>query len=150
MGIYVIRRDILIELLQEQLPKANDFGTEVLQGAIALGMKVGTFLFQLTDLFHCCNIILLFMDQVHAYMFDGHWNDLRNIEAFYQVNIESITRSMSTKLVLLLTEQENSFSFISLFCSADKLVLVAASMAGILQSTHCQIICHQLQYPMLS
>nr|XP_009394041.2 PREDICTED: inactive glucose-1-phosphate adenylyltransferase small subunit 2, chloroplastic-like isoform X3 [Musa acuminata subsp. malaccensis] len=72
MGIYVIRRDILIELLQEQLPKANDFGTEVLQGAIALGMKV------------------------HAYMFDGHWNDLRNIEAFYQVNIESITRSMST------------------------------------------------------
>ncbi|WOL03636.1 inactive glucose-1-phosphate adenylyltransferase [Canna indica] len=71
MGIYVIRRDILIKLLKKELPEAYDFGTEVIQGAISLGMKV------------------------HAYMFGGHWDDLRSLEAFYQANMESITRPSS-------------------------------------------------------
>lgn len=40
MGIYVIKRDIMIKLLEQVLPKANDFRSEVIQGAISMGMKV--------------------------------------------------------------------------------------------------------------
>lgn len=40
MGIYVISRDVLIKLLQEDFPQAYDFRTEVIHGAISLGMKV--------------------------------------------------------------------------------------------------------------
>ncbi|KAL6976995.1 glucose-1-phosphate adenylyltransferase [Sarracenia purpurea var. burkii] len=64
MGIYVINRDVMIKLLQEYFPKANDLRTEVISGSISLGMKV------------------------HAYRFDGYWEDMRSIEAFYQANME--------------------------------------------------------------
>ncbi|KAG1328232.1 hypothetical protein COCNU_01G021660 [Cocos nucifera] len=40
MGIYVIKRDIMIKLLEKVLPKANDFRSEVIQGAISMGMKI--------------------------------------------------------------------------------------------------------------
>lgn len=49
MGIYVISKDVLFKLLQEELPDAYDFETEVIQGAVSLGMKVCT-LITLTDL----------------------------------------------------------------------------------------------------
>ncbi|XP_074580465.1 inactive glucose-1-phosphate adenylyltransferase small subunit 2, chloroplastic-like [Curcuma longa] len=71
MGIYVISKDVLFKLLQEELPDAYDFETEVIQGAVSLGMKV------------------------HGYMFDGHWDDLMSIEAFYQANMESISKPFS-------------------------------------------------------
>nr|XP_029118868.1 inactive glucose-1-phosphate adenylyltransferase small subunit 2, chloroplastic [Elaeis guineensis] len=69
MGIYVIKRDIMIKLLEKLLPKANDFRSEVIQRAISMGMKV------------------------HAYMFDGQWEDVETIEAFYRANIESARRT---------------------------------------------------------
>lgn len=47
------------------------------------------------------------MDQVHAYMFEGHWNDLQSIEAFYQANMESIIRPLSIKLAFLLTRLQH-------------------------------------------
>lgn len=43
MGIYVINRDVLIKLLSKYFPKANDFGSEVIPGAISMGMKVRLF-----------------------------------------------------------------------------------------------------------
>lgn len=40
MGIYLINRDIVEQLLREHFPKANDFASEVIPGAISIGMKV--------------------------------------------------------------------------------------------------------------
>lgn len=40
MGIYLINRDIIVQLLKEHFPKANDFTSEVIPGAISIGMKV--------------------------------------------------------------------------------------------------------------
>ncbi|GFY81223.1 ADP-glucose pyrophosphorylase small subunit 2 [Actinidia rufa] len=39
MGIYVINRDVMIKLLTEHFPKANDLRSEIIPGAISLGMK---------------------------------------------------------------------------------------------------------------
>lgn len=41
MGIYVINRDIMIKLLTEHYPTVNDLKSQVIPGAISLGMKVG-------------------------------------------------------------------------------------------------------------
>jgi glucose-1-phosphate adenylyltransferase len=40
MGIYLINRDIIVQLLKEHFPKANDFTGEAIPGAISIGMKV--------------------------------------------------------------------------------------------------------------
>ncbi|KAF5466169.1 hypothetical protein F2P56_016121 [Juglans regia] len=69
MGIYVINRDIMVKLLREHFPKANDFASEVIPGAISLGMKV------------------------QAFLFDGYWEDMRSIEAFYLANMESTKKA---------------------------------------------------------
>ncbi|GMY32987.1 inactive glucose-1-phosphate adenylyltransferase small subunit 2, chloroplastic-like isoform X2 [Fagus crenata] len=69
MGIYLINRDIVEQLLREHFPKANDFASEVIPGAISIGMKV------------------------QAFIFDGYWEDMRSIEAFYQANMESTKKS---------------------------------------------------------
>ncbi|PRQ45999.1 putative glucose-1-phosphate adenylyltransferase [Rosa chinensis] len=65
MGIYLINRDALKRLLEEHFPEANDFRTEVIPGAISIGMKI------------------------QDYAFHGYWEDMRNIEAFYQANMQS-------------------------------------------------------------
>ncbi|KAJ0440203.1 putative glucose-1-phosphate adenylyltransferase [Helianthus annuus] len=69
MGIYVINRQVMIKLLKESFPKANDLKNEVIPGAISLGLKV------------------------HAYQFDGYWEDMRNIEAYYNANMESTKKT---------------------------------------------------------
>lgn len=63
MGIYVIRKDAMRKLLCEAFPQANDFGSEVIPGATSIGMKV------------------------QAHLFDGYWEDIGTIEAFYNANI---------------------------------------------------------------
>jgi glucose-1-phosphate adenylyltransferase len=40
MGIYVISKDAMIKLLRDEFPQANDFGSEVIPGATALGLRV--------------------------------------------------------------------------------------------------------------
>ena len=40
MGIYVISKQVIIRILREYFPFANDFRREVIPGAISLGMKV--------------------------------------------------------------------------------------------------------------
>ncbi|KAJ9564508.1 hypothetical protein OSB04_000474 [Centaurea solstitialis] len=69
MGIYVMNRQVMIKLLKESFPKANDLKYEVIPGAISLGLKV------------------------HGYRFDGYWEDMRSIEAYYHANMESTQKT---------------------------------------------------------
>ncbi|KAL4569084.1 hypothetical protein LXL04_024711 [Taraxacum kok-saghyz] len=69
MGIYVMNRHVMIKLLKESFPKANNLKDEVIPGAISLGLKI------------------------HAYRFDGYWEDMRSIEAYYEANMESTKKT---------------------------------------------------------
>lgn len=40
MGIYVFSKDVMLRLLRENFPSANDFGSEVIPGATEIGMRV--------------------------------------------------------------------------------------------------------------
>jgi len=40
MGIYVFSKDVMLQLLREQFPGANDFGSEVIPGATSIGKRV--------------------------------------------------------------------------------------------------------------
>lgn len=40
MGIYVVSKDVMLQLLREKFPGANDFGSEVIPGATNIGMRV--------------------------------------------------------------------------------------------------------------
>lgn len=51
------------KLLLEDFPLANDFGSEVIPGAKDLGMHI------------------------QAYLFDGYWEDIGTIKAFYEANL---------------------------------------------------------------
>ncbi|KAM7498487.1 hypothetical protein LguiA_022901 [Lonicera macranthoides] len=63
MGIYVVSKDVMINLLRDQFPGANDFGSEVIPGATNIGLRV------------------------QAYLYDGYWEDIGTIEAFYNANL---------------------------------------------------------------
>lgn len=40
MGIYVISKDVMLNLLRDKFPGANDFGSEVIPGATEIGLRV--------------------------------------------------------------------------------------------------------------
>ncbi|HEY9231453.1 MAG TPA: glucose-1-phosphate adenylyltransferase, partial [Blastocatellia bacterium] len=63
MGIYVFRKDALEQLLISEMPNAIDFGKEILPQALA-------------------------RFNVQAHLFDGYWEDIGTIGAFYRANIE--------------------------------------------------------------
>ncbi|KAL3148411.1 hypothetical protein ABBQ38_013866 [Trebouxia sp. C0009 RCD-2024] len=63
MGIYVLKASAIKKLLTDHFPEANDFGSEVIPGAKDLGMHV------------------------QAYLYDGYWEDIGTIEAFYNANL---------------------------------------------------------------
>ncbi|KAH1081645.1 hypothetical protein J1N35_021406 [Gossypium stocksii] len=63
MGIYVVSKDVMLNLLRDQFPGANDFGSEIIPGATSIGMRV------------------------QAYLYDGYWEDIGTIEAFYNANL---------------------------------------------------------------
>ncbi|CAN1846851.1 Inactive glucose-1-phosphate adenylyltransferase small subunit 2, chloroplastic [Linum perenne] len=69
MGIYVINREMLRKLVNESFPEALDLGSEVIKGAISTGLEV------------------------HAYVFNGYWEDMGSISAFYRANLECISTS---------------------------------------------------------
>ncbi|GFQ08470.1 glucose-1-phosphate adenylyltransferase small subunit chloroplastic [Phtheirospermum japonicum] len=69
MGIYVINRDVMIKLLTEYFPTVNELKSQVIPGAISLGMKI------------------------YGYGFDGHWEDMRSIAAYYRANMETLWRT---------------------------------------------------------
>lgn len=51
MGIYVVSKDVMINLLRDQFPGANDFGSEVIPGATNIGLRVH--ILMLTSLSKC-------------------------------------------------------------------------------------------------
>lgn len=67
MGIYMIKADVMNSLLGADFPKANDFGGEVIPGATEMGKHV------------------------QAFLFDGYWEDIGTVGAFYEANI-SVTQ----------------------------------------------------------
>ncbi len=74
MGIYVAKASAIRDLLSKDFPDANDFGSEVIPGAKDMGMHV------------------------QAYAYDGYWEDIGTVEAFYEAN-------------LALTDKQPAFSF---------------------------------------
>jgi glucose-1-phosphate adenylyltransferase len=65
MGIYVFKKQVLIDLLRQN-PEQTDFGKEIIPAASK-------------DY------------NVQAYLFDGYWEDIGTIEAFYEANL-ALTR----------------------------------------------------------
>jgi glucose-1-phosphate adenylyltransferase len=63
MGIYVFKREAMIELLNQQ-KEHTDFGKEIIPGAIAAGRNV------------------------QAHLFMDYWEDIGTIEAFYNANLD--------------------------------------------------------------
>jgi glucose-1-phosphate adenylyltransferase len=63
MGIYVFRKEVLRHLLLEVLKTAVDFGREILPASLV-------------------------HNNVQAYLFDGYWEDIGTIAAFYRANLE--------------------------------------------------------------
>jgi glucose-1-phosphate adenylyltransferase len=57
MGIYVVSKNVMLDLLREKFPGANDFGSEVIPGATSIGMRVSIFLFNYLST--CSSCILL-------------------------------------------------------------------------------------------
>ncbi|KAE8675188.1 Glucose-1-phosphate adenylyltransferase small subunit [Hibiscus syriacus] len=55
--------DVMLNLLRDKFPGANDFGSEVIPGATSIGLRV------------------------QAYLYDGYWEDIGTIEAFYNANL---------------------------------------------------------------
>src|SRR5262249_2734517 len=64
MGIYVFQREVLMDCLQDI--RQTDFGKEVIPTAIA-------------------------QRKVFAYRFEGYWEDIGTIRAFYRANLELTT-----------------------------------------------------------
>ena len=63
MGIYVFKASAMLDLLTTKFMDATDFGGEIIPGANDQGMHV------------------------QAYLFDGYWEDIGTIEAFYNANL---------------------------------------------------------------
>src|SRR5215813_4946297 len=63
MGIYVFHKEVLRRLLLEEMPEAVDFGKEVIPEALS-------------------------RYNVQAHLFDGYWEDIGTISAFYKANLD--------------------------------------------------------------
>jgi len=62
MGIYLFSRDVLLKLLDNEL---TDFGKHIIPGAIAT-------------------------NNVHAYVFQGYWEDIGTIRSFFEANLDLV------------------------------------------------------------
>ncbi len=63
MGIYVFKKDVLVQLLKNKYPGSNDFGGEIIPMAAAEGQKV------------------------IAYLFNDYWEDIGTIKSFFDANL---------------------------------------------------------------
>jgi len=66
MGIYVFKKTVLLNLLNERFPDCNDFGSEILPGA-------------------CADMHL------QAHLFDDYWEDIGTIASFFEANLALAT-----------------------------------------------------------
>jgi glucose-1-phosphate adenylyltransferase len=63
MGIYVFKKDVLVQLLKNKYPGSNDFGGEIIPMAAAEGQKV------------------------IAYLFNDYWEDIGTMKSFFDANL---------------------------------------------------------------
>jgi glucose-1-phosphate adenylyltransferase len=63
MGIYVFKKDVLRQLLLQDMPTSIDFGKEIIPVALS-------------------------RYNVQAHLFDGYWEDIGTIGAFYRANLD--------------------------------------------------------------
>ncbi len=68
MGIYLFKREVLFELLQDQVKEATDFGKEIIPHSIK-------------------------DHKVFSYQYDGYWTDIGNISSFFEANL-ALTRDL--------------------------------------------------------
>ncbi|XP_058092026.1 glucose-1-phosphate adenylyltransferase large subunit 1-like [Magnolia sinica] len=62
MGVYVFRTDALLRLLRWRYPTSNDFGSEIIPGAVM-------------------------EHNVQAYLFNDYWEDIGTIKSFFDANL---------------------------------------------------------------
>ncbi|PKA58281.1 Glucose-1-phosphate adenylyltransferase large subunit 1, chloroplastic [Apostasia shenzhenica] len=62
MGVYIFKKDILLNLLRWRFPTANDFGSEIIPASAK-------------ELF------------VKAYLFNDYWEDIGTIKSFFEANL---------------------------------------------------------------
>uniref|UniRef100_A0A7C8YJ33 Glucose-1-phosphate adenylyltransferase n=1 Tax=Opuntia streptacantha TaxID=393608 RepID=A0A7C8YJ33_OPUST len=62
MGIYVFKRDLLLEMLTQTYATANDFGSEILPSAVK-------------------------ERNIQAYLFRDYWEDIGTLKSFYEANL---------------------------------------------------------------
>ncbi|KAL6843598.1 hypothetical protein ACP4OV_026660 [Aristida adscensionis] len=62
MGVYIFKKDILLNLLRWRFPTANDFGTEIIP---ASAKEI----------------------DVKAYLFNDYWEDIGTIKSFFEANL---------------------------------------------------------------
>lgn len=62
MGVYVFRTDVLLKLLTQAYPTANDFGFEILPSAVK-------------------------NQNIQAYLFRDYWEDIGTLRSFYEANL---------------------------------------------------------------
>ena len=63
MGIYVFKKQTLVDLLKKKYPGSNDFGGEIIPMAASEGQKV------------------------IAYLFNDYWEDIGTIKSFFDANL---------------------------------------------------------------
>jgi len=63
MGIYLFKKNVMIELLNHKFPQAIDFGGEVIPKAAEIGANV------------------------QAYLFNDYWEDIGTIRSFFEANL---------------------------------------------------------------
>jgi glucose-1-phosphate adenylyltransferase len=62
MGIYLFKRQALLDLLRKEMPLATDFGKEIFPRSMTTR-------------------------HVHAHLFDGYWEDLGTVRAYHEANL---------------------------------------------------------------
>merc|ERR1719420_1872699 len=63
MGIYIFKKNVMIELLNHKFPEAVDFGGEIIPEAAKAGANV------------------------QAYLFNDYWEDIGTIRSFFEANL---------------------------------------------------------------
>jgi len=63
MGVYIFKKDVLLDLLNDLFMDANDFGSEIIPGANSEGYYLS------------------------AYLFDGYWEDIGTVKSFFDANL---------------------------------------------------------------
>ncbi|KAF6146257.1 hypothetical protein GIB67_011729 [Kingdonia uniflora] len=97
MGIYVVSKNVMLNLHRDKFPGANDFGSEVISGATSIGMRNRSVIALKSDqvgnyrvafgLVSGCTHPIMGSRKVQAYLYDGYWEDIDTIEAFYNANL---------------------------------------------------------------